>query len=173
MGAARGQHKGEKRAGIRTRLGGLRWPAAGVAAGAIAVTLAVVMLIGGGPGIEDVASAATRPPTAKVAVVPADSKVLKERVADVRFPNYFGKFGWKAVGTRTDEIQGRDTRTVFYEKDGKRIAYTIVAAPALQEHDWILRSGDRLAYAWPKNDRTCIISGNVDEAMLRKAATWQ
>ena len=92
----------------------------GVAAGAVAVTLAVVMLVGGGPGIEDVASAATRPPTAKVAVVPADSKVLKERVADVRFPNYFGKFGWKAVGTRTDEIGGRATRTVFYEKDGKR-----------------------------------------------------
>ena len=30
------------------------------------------------------------------------------------------------MGTRTDEIGGRKTRTVFYEKDGKRIAYTIV-----------------------------------------------
>src|SRR5215213_2750403 len=45
MGATRGRHKGEQRSGVRTRLGGLRWPAAGgLAAGAIAVTLAVVML---------------------------------------------------------------------------------------------------------------------------------
>ena len=118
---------------VRTRLGGLRWPAAGVAAGAVAVTLAVVVLVGGGPGIEDVAAAAARPPTASVAAVPAESKVLKERVADVRFPNYFGKFGWKAVGTRTDEIDGRATRTVFYEKGGRRIAYTVVSGAALEE----------------------------------------
>ena len=52
----------------------------------------------------------------------AGSKVLNERVADVRFPNYLGKFGWKAVGTRVDEIEGRATRTVFYEKRGRRIA---------------------------------------------------
>ena len=67
--------------------------------------------------------------------MPAGSKVLKERVADVRFPNYFGKFGWKAVGTRTDEIKGRATRTVFYEKDGRRIAYTVVSGAALDEPD--------------------------------------
>ena len=186
MGAARGRHKGEKRTGIRTRLGGLRWPAAGVAAGAIAVTLAVVMLIGGGPGIEDVASAATRPPTARVAVVPADSKVLKERVADVRFPNYFGKFGWKAVGTRTDEIQGRATRTVFYEKDGKRIAYTVVSGAALEEPDAAdratvegtviraLRASGREVVTWRRRGHTCVLSSkDVPRAELLALAGWK
>ena len=186
MGAARGRHKGEKRTGVRTRLGGLRWPAAGVAAGAVAVTLAVVMLIGGGPGIEDVASAATRPPTARVAVVPADSKVLKERVADVRFPNYFGKFGWKAVGTRTDEIDGRATRTVFYEKDGKRIAYTVVSGAALEEPDAAdratvegtviraLRASGREVVTWRRRGHTCVLSSkDVPRAELLALAGWK
>jgi len=186
MGAARGQRKGEQRTGIRTRLGGLRWPAAGLAAGAIAVTLAVVMVIGGGPGIEDVASAATRPPTGKVAVVPADSKVLKERVADVRFPNYFGKFGWKAVGTRTDEIDGRATRTVFYEKDGKRIAYTVVSGAALEEPDAAdratvegtviraLRASGREVVTWRRRGHTCVLSSkDVPRAELLALAGWK
>ena len=79
---------------------------------------------------------------ADVAAVPADSKLLDESVGDVAFPNYAAKFGWKAVGTRTDEINGRKTRTVFYEKDGKRIAYTIVDGKAL---DAAGRRGDRHA----------------------------
>ena len=95
-------------------------------AGAVAVVLAVIVLSGGGPGIDDVAAAAVRAPTAQVASVPPDSKLLQENVGGVAFPNYAAKFGWKPVGTRTDEIGGRKTRTVFYEKDGKRIAYTIV-----------------------------------------------
>ena len=133
LGAARGRRTGEKRSPVRTRLGGLRWPAAGLAAGAVAVALGVVVLVGGGPGIEDVAAAALRPPTAAIAPAPAGSKVLDERVADVRFPNYAGKFGWKAVGKRTDEIEGRATRTVYYEKGGRRIAYTIVSGARARE----------------------------------------
>ena len=106
LGAARGRHKGDKRSTVRTRLGGLRWPTAGLAAGAVAVALGAVVLVGGGPGVEDVAAAALRPPTAAIAPVAAGSKVLNERVADVRFPNYLGKFGWKAVGTRDGRDRG-------------------------------------------------------------------
>jgi anti-sigma factor RsiW len=186
MGAARGRHKGEKRSGVRTRLGGLRWPAAGVVAGAVAVTLAIVVLVGGSPGIEDVAAAATRAPTAKVAVVPADSKLLQEHVADVRFPNYAGKFGWKAVGTRTDEIQGRATRTVFYEKDGKRIAYTVVSGAALDEPDAAdkatvegtviraLRASGREVVTWRRRGHTCVLSSkDVPRAELLALAGWK
>src|SRR4051812_39231905 len=170
LGATRGRRKGEQRSGIRTRLGGLRWPAAGVAAGAIAVTLAVVMLIGSGPGIEDVAAAATRTPTGRVAAVPAGSKLLKERGADVRFPNFAGKFGWKAVGTRTDEIQGRATRTVFYEKDGKRIAYTVVSGAPLDQPSGAdkttyegtiiraLRARGFEVVTWRRRGHTCVMS---------------
>ena len=186
MGAARGRHKGEQRSGIRTRLGGLRWPAAGLAAGAIAATLAVVMVIGGGPGIEDVAAAATRAPTAKVAPVPADSKVLKERVADVRFPNFAGKFGWKAVGTRTDEIEGRATRTVFYEKGGKRIAYTVVSGAALKQPDAAtratvegtvvraLRAEGMEVVTWRRRGHTCVLaSKDVPRKELITLAGWK
>lgn len=186
LGAARGRRKGEQRSGIRTRLGGIRWPAAGLAAGAIAATLAVVMLIGGGPGIEDVAAAAVRPPTEQVAPVPAASKVLKERVADVRFPNYFGKFGWKAVGTRTDEIQGRATRTVFYEKDGRRIAYTVVSGAALDEPDAAdratvegtvvraLRAEGREVVTWRRRGHTCVLSSkDVPRSELLTLAGWK
>jgi anti-sigma factor RsiW len=175
-----------QRSGVRTRLGGLRWPAAGVVAGAVAVTLAVVVLVGGSPGIEDVAAAATRPPTAKVAAVPADSKLLQERVADVRFPNYAGKFGWKAVGTRTDEIQGRATRTVFYEKDGKRIAYTVVSGDALDQPDAAdkatvegtviraLRASGREVVTWRRHGHTCVLSSkDVPRAELLALAGWK
>ena len=170
LGAARGRHKGDKRSTVRTRLGGLRWPTAGLAAGAVAVALAVVVLVGGGPGIEDVAAAALRPPTAAIAPVAADSKVLKERVADVRFPNYLGKFGWKAVGTRTDEIEGRATRTVFYEKDGRRIAYTVVSGAALENPDAAsratvegtvlrsLRAKGLDVVTWRRRGHTCVLS---------------
>jgi anti-sigma factor RsiW len=186
LGAARGKRKGEQRSGIRTRLGGLRWPTAGLAAGAIAAALAVVMLIGGGPGIEDVAAAATRPPTGNVAAVPPTSKLLKERVADVRFPNYVGKFGWKAVGTRMDEIQGRATRTVFYEKDGKRIAYTVVSGAALDQPDAAdkatvegtviraLRSEGREVVTWRRRGHTCVLSSkDVPRAELLALAGWK
>jgi anti-sigma factor RsiW len=186
LAAARGQRKGQQRSGMRTRLGGLRWPTAGLAAGAIAATLAVVMLIGGGPGIEDVAAAAERPPTAKVAPVPAESKLLRERVADVRFPNYAGKFGWKAVGTRTDEIQGRATRTVFYEKGGRRIAYSVVSGAALDEPEAAdratvegtviraLRAQGREVVTWRRRGHTCVLSSkDVPRSELLALAGWK
>jgi anti-sigma factor RsiW len=186
LGAARGRHKGQQKSGVRSRLGGLRWPAAGLAAGAIAATLAVVMLIGGGPGIEDVASAAERPPQANVAPVPPTSKLLEERVADVRFPNYVGKFGWKAVGTRTDEIQGRATRTVFYEKRGRRIAYTVVSGAALDNPEaaskstvegtviHALRAQGREVVTWKRRGHTCVLSSkDVPRSELLTLAAWK
>jgi hypothetical protein len=146
----------------RRRLRRGRWLPAAFLATASATAALLLVLISGGPAVEDVFAGTQGPATAPAAG--------NEQIDGAQFPH---PEGWAATGTRSDEIGGRATRTVFYEKDGQRIAYTIVAAPALQEHDWILRSGKRLAYAWPKDDRTCIISGDVDEAMLRKAATWQ
>jgi len=139
-----------------------RWLPTAFLATASATAALLFVLVSSSPAVEDVFAGTQGPATAPVAG--------NEQIDGVGFPH---PEGWTATGTRTDEVGGRATRTVFYEKAGRRIAYTIVAAPALQEHDWILRSGGRVAYAWAKNDRTCIISGNVDEAMLRKAASWQ
>jgi hypothetical protein len=157
-------------------------------AGAVAVALAAVVLVGGGPGVEDVAAAAVRQPTARVASVPPTSKLLDEKIGDVTFPNYAGKFGWKAVGTRTDEIDGRDTRTVFYEKDGKRIAYTVVegkpldkpgdAEKAVREGTELrsLTSDGRTVVTWERNGQTCVLSakeGEVSRDELLELAGWK
>src|SRR3954451_8829048 len=86
--ATQGRRHGARGPSARTRLGGIRWPGAGLVgcaaagvrgagggrrAGAVAVVLAAIVLIGGGPAIDGVAAAAVRPPTAQVAAVPPDS----------------------------------------------------------------------------------------------------
>ncbi len=184
----RGRRHGDRRPSARTRLGGIRWPGAALVAGAVAIVLAALVLVGGGPGIEDVAAAAVREPTAQVATVPPDSKLLQENVSGVAFPNYAAKFGWKPVGTRTDEIGGRKTRTVFYEKDGKRIAYTIVEGDALSapgdaatatregtELQWIESEG-RTVVTWERGGHTCVLSAVQPEVPtndLLELAGWK
>ena len=115
-----GRRHGERRPSARTRLGGIRWPGAGLVPAALAAVLAAVVLVGGGPDIEDVAAAAVRPPTAAIAPVPAESKVLDERQGEVVFPNFARevRLGGHRHAHRRD--RGRETRTVFYEKDGAR-----------------------------------------------------
>jgi anti-sigma factor RsiW len=186
--AAQGRRHGDRRPSARTRLGGIRWPGAGLVAGAVAAVLAAVVLIGGGPGIEDVAAAAVRPPAQDVAAVPPDSKLLKEQEADVNFPNYVAKFGWKAVGTRTDDIGGRHTRTVFYEKGGKRIAYSIVGGDALDQPGdaatakregtelLALKSEGRQIVTWEREGHTCVLSAiepEVPRDELLDLAGWK
>ena len=186
--AAQGRRHGERRPSARTRLGGIRWPGAGLVAGALAVVLAAVVLVGGGPGIEDVAAAAVREPTAQIAQVPADSPMLNEKSGEVVFPNFLKKFGWEAVGSRTDEIDGRDTKTVFYEKDGKQIAYTVVEGEALEkpgDADKATREGtelrsltsdDRTVVTWERNGQTCVLSaekGEVSRNELLDLAGWK
>jgi anti-sigma factor RsiW len=184
--AARGRRHGVRGPGARSRLGGIRWPAAGVAVGAMAAVLAALFLAGGGPAVEDVAAAALRPPTAAIAAVPAQSKVLRERVGDVMFPNYAAKFGWTATGTRTDEIDGRDTRTVFYEKGGRRIAYTVVAGEPLPQPEdgtratregTVLRAlglDGRMVVTWRRQGQTCVLSSeDVPRAELLELAAWK
>src|SRR3954467_14734602 len=184
--AAQGRRHGDRGPSARTRLGGIRWPGAGLLAGAVAAVIAALVLLGGGaPGVEDVAAAAVRAPTAPVAAVPSTSPLLREKVGEVLFPNYFKKFGWKAVGTRTDEIGGRDTRTVFYEKDGKRIAYTIVDGEALEWPDGSKKSVEgtvmraleyegRDVVTWRRGGHTCVLSSkDVPRAQLLALAGWK
>src|SRR3954453_12489243 len=47
--SAQGRRHGDRGPSARTRLGGIRWPGAGLLAGAVGVVLAGVGLIGGGP----------------------------------------------------------------------------------------------------------------------------
>ena len=79
------------------------WPPRPLAA------VAIVVAFSGGPATAEVLAAATRPPAAAVQLDPEPAaRSCATAVDDVRFPNYEGKFGWEAEGTRTDEIGGRD-----------------------------------------------------------------
>jgi anti-sigma factor RsiW len=145
------------------------WPlgrrALPAAALAFAATLAalVVLFAGGGPAVDDVLAVALRPATA-----PAS---LERDFEGIRFPTYEK---WRATGSRTDEIDGRRVRTVFYERDGRTIAYAIVSGPALSDDGALktVRDGDRMAVTWTRRGRTCVIAGPVDPETLAKLAVW-
>jgi anti-sigma factor RsiW len=125
----------------------------------------VALLAGRGPAVDDVLAVALRPATAPAATT--------EAFEGVRFPQYDE---WRATGARTDVIDGREVRTVFYERDGRTIAYSIVAGPALDDVG-SLRSvrgpGDVVAVTWTRRGRTCIIVGQgVDPGALARLAVW-
>jgi anti-sigma factor RsiW len=147
----------------RRRLHRRRWlPAAFLATASATVALVLVVVVGGGPAVEDVFALGARPATAPAAT--------DEQVDGLAFPR---PKGWQAIGARRDVVGGRETRTVFYEKAGRRIAYTIVSGPALAEGDRVLAAGGRRAYSWPRDGRTCVISGAVPEGVLHAAAQWR
>lgn len=144
-----------------------RWrrllPAAGLA---LAATLAavVLMLAAGGPAVDDVLAVALRPATA-----PAS---LDREFEGIRFPSYEK---WRATGSRTDTIDGRRVRTVFYERDGRTIAYAIVSGPALSDEGALrtVRDGERVAVTWTRDGRTCVIvAAGVDPDVLGRLAVW-
>ena len=136
-------------------------PASGIALAAIVAT--VVVLVGaGGPKVDDVLAVALRPATAPAA--------LDRDFDGIRFPTYER---WRATGSRTDEVGGRRVRTVFYERDGRTIAYSIVSGPALEDGELhTLRADGRAAVTWTRRGRTCVIAGALDPETLATLAVW-
>jgi hypothetical protein len=170
----------------RRRRAGWGWlPSAGLAVAALAA-VAIVVAFSGGPATAEVLAAATRAPAAAVQLDPGQPRLLRDQVDDVRFPNYEGKFGWEAEGSRTDEIGGRKTKTVFYRREGRRIAYTIVAGDQLA---WppgadrtevegvpmrVFEEDGRTVVTWRRNGRTCILSAtDVPRDQLLELAGWK
>jgi hypothetical protein len=178
--------RGEAAPRRRQRRRGWGWlPSAGLAAAAVAA-VAIVVAFSGGPATAEVLAAATRPPVAAAQLDPGQPRLLRDQVDDVRFPNYEGKFGWEAEGVRTDEIGGRDTKTVFYRREGRRIAYTIIEGEQLAwppgsdraEREGtklrVFEDGDRVAVTWRRKGRTCILSAtNVPADQLLELAAWK
>jgi anti-sigma factor RsiW len=169
----------------RRRRGWGWWPTAALAGAALAA-VAIVVAFSGGPATAEVLAAAIRPPVAAAQLDPSQPRLLSDEVDGVRFPNYEAKFGWEAVGTRTDEIGGRQTKTVFYRHEGRRIAYTIVEGEQLawppgadkteQEGTQfrVFEDGDRTAVTWRRKGRTCVLSAtNVPTDQLLELAAWK
>jgi hypothetical protein len=158
-----------------------RWrPLAALAGvGAAAAVALVLLTAGGAPSVGDVLDSAGRSPAA--AISPAGGPLLPVAVEDVRFPDYEEKFGWRAVGKREDEVDGRDVTTVFYERDGERVRYSIVAGDALAQPDGRdldaegtrVRVIDEDAVTWRRLGHTCVMQGTVGVRALADLAGWK
>jgi anti-sigma factor RsiW len=147
-----------------------------LAAALAAVVLALVLILPAGtPGAPSVSEAASLSLRGSQAPAPADDPSapgvkLNMDIERVYFPDWARRFGWRAVGERIDDLNGRLAKTVYYELNGHVIAYTIVAAPALKApaatvtrlHGTVLRTfplGRRVVVAWQRNGHTCVLSG--------------
>jgi hypothetical protein len=167
-----------------------RFAVAGALAGAVAAAaLAAVLIVpsgGGSPTVVDAARLSQGPATGPVGVDSYTPKLLSADVEGVPFPNWRREFSWRQDGTRSDELDGRTARTVFYEHDGKRVAYTIVSgrgipAPTGSEprtrngvHLHSLADGGRRLVTWWRDGRTCVLSSaDVGDHELIKLASWK
>jgi len=164
-----------------------RWFSVALAGATAAAVLLAVVLVGpgGGPTLEDAAAFGAQRATAPAPA--ADGKLLDADQDGVRFPEWGAKFGWKATGTRSGEIDGREATTVYYEKEGKTLAYTIVGGDALDPPDdartvtaegtpvELFRTPDgRPGATWERAGHTCVLAGaGVPDAKLAELAGWK
>jgi anti-sigma factor RsiW len=163
----------------------------GAIATASAVLLAVILVLpgtfSGGPSVADAAALAQKPPTqAAPRNVTGVPQLLRAEVDDVAFPNYAAKFGWKPAGARRDDPSGRGATTVYYEKDARTIAYTIVSGDALDPPSdarsttrgrveyRTFREDGRTVVTWERDGHTCVLSSTTAPPVeLLKLADWR
>jgi hypothetical protein len=162
--------------------------AAALAGATAAAALIVVLSLpggAGGPSVVEAAELSELPPT-EAAPQPAGDKLLDASLEGLPFPDWAAKFGWKATGERRDEIDGRTAVTVFYEKEGRTIAYTIISGEAIDPPDGsrsAVREGTRLRHftedgrtivTWERDGKTCVLSGDgVPLGKLLELAAWK
>jgi hypothetical protein len=80
-----------------------------------------------GATVTKVAAAAAALPTEPAPKPDEDLPGVLDRAVDtVAFPD-FKRFGWRAVGARTDDVSGRGAVTVYYARGGRQLRYTIVS----------------------------------------------
>jgi hypothetical protein len=160
---------------------------AGAAAAAALVAVLVLPTGSGGPTVVEAAQLSDLPATqASVPVDPANPKLLAASGDGVPFPNLEGEFGYREAGARSDELDGRQAKTVFYERGGKRIGYTIVSGKAIDPPEGAAKhelngvalsstdDGPERIVTWLRDGRTCVMSGNkVSTAELLELASWK
>ena len=147
-----------------------RLAAGAAAAGIAAITLAAIALVLGGaePATPTLAQAA-----ALATLKPAAGGIPDaERAWGLEFPDLEHLGGWKDAGSRADEVGNRAARTVYYVKDRRRIAYTILSAGAVHVPDgtrsWRRRGrpwyafdqGGYTVVAWERHGHMCVVSAS-------------
>jgi hypothetical protein len=171
----------------RRRWFGLAGSFAAVAAAAVT---AIVISVGGtpAPGVLATVQLAGKGPVLPAPKTdPARPALLQTKIAGLPFPDWNAQFQWKAVGARRDEIQGRDTVTVYYDSArGARAAYTIVGGAALEPPDgartvrlrgnsfYLVNRGAQRIVVWDRAGHTCVMSAPavVPEERLLDLAAW-
>jgi hypothetical protein len=167
----------------RPRRRGVRWVFA-LGGGAIAAAVLVIVLsLGGGPSVQDVAQAALNKPTQPAPA--SDGHYVDAELAGIHFPDYASPWGWKAIGARRDTVDGRDALTVIYVKGDTGVHYTVVDGDALPVPDGakvvdvngtqvaLKRDGDTLTASWEVNGHTCILATRAaDESQLLRLVDW-
>jgi hypothetical protein len=111
--------------------------------------------------------------------------VLAARVGPISFPDWQQSFGWKAVGSREDEISGRTVKTVYYRNsEGAHLGYSIVAGAPLAEpppgravphagHTYhVAHAGRQTLVTWTQQGHTCmfVASSSVPDSRLVEIA---
>jgi hypothetical protein len=160
-------------------------------AGALATLVSVLAFAGGGqarPTVALAATLATRPAVATVADPPDDSVRLPGlRAAGLPFPYWEDRFGWHAIGARTDRLDGRAATTVFYRRGAEHIAYTIVSGKPLAagatvrtlatgrtDIRTVSTAGGQRVVTWLRRGHTCLLSGrDVPLHVLDELASWR
>ena len=161
--------------------------AVGAVAAAVVLALTVFVDLGNAPTVGDAAG-----PSALAATAPApvqDARrptLLRASFAGVTYPDWKRRFGWRATGSRTDSIDGRATRTVFYQHTHHRIGYTVVSGEPLARPSgaerlvvdgvemYRYRDGRKTVVTFKRNGRTCVLAGYVHFAStLPKLASWK
>jgi hypothetical protein len=159
-----------------------------IAAAVIALALAVGLSGSSSTlSVHDAAALTFRPANERAPIEnTSDRSELAAAVDGVSFPYWDGHFGWRSTGSRTDEVDGRTVRTVFYaDSRGRRVGYAIVAgnAPA-QGSGGVVSRRDGTPYrlqtidgatvvTWLRNGRLCVVSGRgVSGATLLRLASW-
>jgi hypothetical protein len=159
-------------------------------AGAVAAAAAVAaaILLTGGPGAPTVADAARLTVQAPTGPAPPAAGTQGTRLAiaveGVSFPDLARFAGWRADGVWRGHVGGRDATVVFYRKGGRRLAYVIVAGPALGRPEEAqatsigrveyrtLRLDGRLAVTWRRGGHTCVLIGQATRGELLELASW-
>ncbi len=183
----RARVEAEAREPARRRIAPLAW--AGAAAAVAAVALAVVLLAGGAtaPTLDEAAELAALPASSPAPQTRPDQPTLLAAEAEgLAFPDWSAEFGWRASGERTDRIGDRDATTVYYDKDGGQIAYTIVSGEPLERVPdaatttvdgvdlAVTDDGGRTVVTWLRDGHTCVLSGaGVPRRSLLELAAWK
>ncbi len=162
---------------------------AGPAVAGLAAVVVVALIVLGGPGAPSFDEARGLGSLAASEPAPAPSSdqpaLLAASVEGVAFPNWREEFGWRASGSRADELGDRTATTVFYASDDREIAYSILSGGPLEPpagesrtvdgvEFTVVREGDRTTVTWLRDGHTCVLSGSgVDARTLVGLAAWK